>query len=988
MEYYAIYIPDNTSNFSIKSFYNDKAEALSALKLHKEARMKAFSSSEEAISFFLHGPSEPAVPGAAASVVQSPKSKAIKSLFVAPTSQKLVAFRKLIEANDVAQVRYIINTNPRYLISSGDTPTIMKEGPRYNALHITAIHGRSEICRLILQTIENAAYIEMLHGQQTPSTTEVSAIMLDLYLNTPDKCRNETPLHFAAKHGWTDVVKELIAYPQCQINPNSDGLYPKDIVCSRAKPANNTPEVCEAICALLKDNYFVPVIRTQDNVYPPAIGKPFSPTYLPSLDVLANKLSPLREIKAYAGPMDREKADQFCKRWKTPPRLLVMESNAQSKGRSTTPPGVRCSSTPIKAKPRQLFANNSFEMKLDSEMNANMTEKLNNNDYKSENSIPVDTNENMDVNGNDLYQLKDKSFARDTATPHRLFHTYRKLLNDSFDSESSFCDGNDDANFSYVCEESRTLHDKIQDSQSFKERSIRLNDLEKGLETVGRTLALKENVGWKEYWNFLGKFCNLADDAGLDMLDKFLAQKRMQDKNVSAAAFVSPSIFTKDAGSSHEQSFNENLNKICESTEKLTLQDTPSHITKKAFGNDAAKGVQGINQRMPLANVYSCVLNSLQIFGTRFAKNLFKSISPALKSDSNLPIHDVIHDDETYLELIRKLEKLLENYQNDSAFQKIDFSKAHSMFAYLIVVNIPYGTDKEKQEANLIFQGIKKLLSLEQTNEQYSRMSKTWRCVASFVSHYFDNIEQMKPCDFENQTEQSFRSMWNDDCRIIACVCRIDAVSHSGRGILERMSKRREKRANRLLSEPSEAIADFVTYRNPAQSSELANRRYVSSDDDELYYSCDSEGEEQENETFFTPPSSPKPLPRRFINTNAITGNRLGGEEQESDVPGVITPPYTCEPLRRFKFPNNATPRNRNAQPASASNLVAKTVSDESVDAPMKTIATRDEGYTIFISGTKPSKEDFDVFMVLKDLEIDQHSYPHIFDWKNEMKKY
>ena len=119
--------------------------------------------------------------------------------------------------------------NPRYLVSSGDTPTILKEGPRYNALHVCAMSNKAEMCKVILQIIEKPSFIELLHGQRNNATDEVSAILLDLYLNTPDKGRGETPLHFAAKFGALDMIKILISYPQCKMTKNSDGQYPKDV---------------------------------------------------------------------------------------------------------------------------------------------------------------------------------------------------------------------------------------------------------------------------------------------------------------------------------------------------------------------------------------------------------------------------------------------------------------------------------------------------------------------------------------------------------------------------------------------------------------------------------------------------------------------------------------------------------------------------------------------------------------------------------------
>uniref|UniRef100_A0A182TAM9 ANKLE2 third alpha/beta domain-containing protein n=1 Tax=Anopheles maculatus TaxID=74869 RepID=A0A182TAM9_9DIPT len=474
--------------------------------------------------------------GAPGSPIPSAERKVPKSPFVGPSSQKLVAFRKLIEANNIDEVRTMIQQNPRYLISSGDTPTILKEGPRYNALHITAIEGRSDICRLLLQTIGNPSYIELLHGQRTSSTDEVTAILLDLYLNTPDKCRNETPLHFAAKLGWVAVVKELIAFPQCQVKPNADGLYPREIICSRAKPINNTPEIRDAIAALLQENFFVPVIRTEDNSLPPIVGEPFSPTNPPKLNEPRDKLTARREITAYAGPMDYEKAQRFCKRWKTPPRLRIIGgSKVQSEGKLAE---LRQSSTPIKATARRLFANRSFDGRLEEGAGGGgggegqKQRNLCNNNTLLDSSLDESVAETIDEklapddNGNHL-RMNTVPY-----TPNRLFFSYRNhLANNSFDTDGSYCDNElDDGNLSYVCDETQTLYGKsnVTESPSFKERSIRLADPSKGIETIGRMLAKKEQIGWLEYWKCLGIFCDLEEAMGLLMLEQYLARKRQQ----------------------------------------------------------------------------------------------------------------------------------------------------------------------------------------------------------------------------------------------------------------------------------------------------------------------------------------------------------------------------------------------------------------------------------------------------------------------------
>lgn len=150
--------------------------------------------------------------------------------FRGPTSQELVKFRKMIEQADLESARNLIWSNPRYLVSSGDTPTILKESFRYNALHSAAIQKHAKMAKLILETVENPDFIKLLHGKDDDRTAkEVSEILLDLYLNTPERGRSETPLHLASKFGAIDVVEVLKSYQKCEMRKNSDGLLPIDV---------------------------------------------------------------------------------------------------------------------------------------------------------------------------------------------------------------------------------------------------------------------------------------------------------------------------------------------------------------------------------------------------------------------------------------------------------------------------------------------------------------------------------------------------------------------------------------------------------------------------------------------------------------------------------------------------------------------------------------------------------------------------------------
>lgn len=77
----------------------------------------------------------------------------------------------------------------------------------------------AKMLELILSTISNPNFIKLLYGDDTPENIEDRTnILLDLYLNTPGKGGNETPLHFAVRDCALECVEVLTSYPQCDRN--------------------------------------------------------------------------------------------------------------------------------------------------------------------------------------------------------------------------------------------------------------------------------------------------------------------------------------------------------------------------------------------------------------------------------------------------------------------------------------------------------------------------------------------------------------------------------------------------------------------------------------------------------------------------------------------------------------------------------------------------------------------------------------------------
>ncbi|KAI6076288.1 Ankyrin repeat and LEM domain-containing protein 2 [Aix galericulata] len=324
--------------------YEDKKEALQAVKMIKGSRFKAFSNREDAEKFakgicdYFPSPSKSSLTlspmktgsfnrdGLCSPEMETANKERANS-YKSPRTQDLTAkLRKAVEKGDISTFSELIWSNPRYLIGSGDNPTVVQEGCRYNVMHVAAKENQPGICQLLLDTLENPEFMRLMYPDDD-STMLKNRIryIVDLYLNTPDKMGFDTPLHFACKFGNLDVVNVLTSHPAIVKNPrNKYDQTPAEVVCERSK--NKSAELKEKLREYLKGRYYVPLLRAEDNSSAPVIGAPWSPDQTdeipqaPLSKYPGSPKDPVLSIRAFAGPMSPSKAEEFRRLWKTPPR--------------------------------------------------------------------------------------------------------------------------------------------------------------------------------------------------------------------------------------------------------------------------------------------------------------------------------------------------------------------------------------------------------------------------------------------------------------------------------------------------------------------------------------------------------------------------------------------------------------------------------------------------------------------------------------------
>lgn len=182
--------------------------------------------------------------------------------------------------------------------------------------------------------------------------------------------------------------------------------------------------------------------------------------------------------------------------------------------------------------------------------------------------------------------------------------------------------------------------------------NLRFRDMDKGLERLGKTLANKYKVEWREFWPFLDSFADISTDEGLALFEKYLAYRT----NVEYSGSRSP-VSPKDVSSDGRASSN-NLSDLCRAFQDFNLSE----------GED-----DGIDCSSQVLNPFLYVEKSCRVFANRIAQpvlNLLEteqnSITQTLKSE------------------VKHLEQSMMSYMDDVRFVSVNFNVVHSRLGSLI----------------------------------------------------------------------------------------------------------------------------------------------------------------------------------------------------------------------------------------------------------------------------------------------------------------
>ncbi|KAH9423722.1 Ankyrin repeat and LEM [Dermatophagoides pteronyssinus] len=338
MIFYAACIPQQaritipSPGFNPEHFMsNDKNEILKLIKRYKGSRFKSFAQYDEALKFVLEENCDVITNTPSNHILSSPNNSPSSSQMISSGSKSagmeeappfpsielrdLNVFKRAITNKQLDSVQQFVYNNPRYLISNYfDSPTIIVQGARYNAVHLAIRNKSPEILNFILDTINSVDFVQKMN----PNFAEESLIekrdhLLDMYLNSPDKVNFDTPLHMACKFGDLECITILVGYiPVLDTQKlNKQNLLPYQVV--------QESSLRKKVQELINSSVFITVTKSVDN-FDKSINKACQVGKKMLESTLKNTPEKNVQISAIVGPMTTEKSKKIYEIFKSPKR--------------------------------------------------------------------------------------------------------------------------------------------------------------------------------------------------------------------------------------------------------------------------------------------------------------------------------------------------------------------------------------------------------------------------------------------------------------------------------------------------------------------------------------------------------------------------------------------------------------------------------------------------------------------------------------------
>lgn len=252
--------------------------------------------------------------------------------------------------------------------------------------------------------------------------------------------------------------------------------------------------------------------------------------------------------------------------------------------------------------------------------------------------------------------------------------------------------------------------------------SLRFKDPEKGLERIGKRLANKYDVNWKEYWPFLGSFIDIASEEGLHLLENYMTNRYavLNNSLVEEWKKSTPEI------SGIKEDVLSPISDLCAAFSACHLNDN------KSFNNN-------FDQKLEIDSV-TYIDKACQVFANRISNDILytlcndekflevldteiKLVELLITSYSDLRLY-ILRNEDNILQVleteIKQLELLISSYMDDNRFSSVNFQKVHYRLGVLIGQKL-YNNVKEEVRT-LLFNKIESILE---------RITKSVDCFSS-----------------------------------------------------------------------------------------------------------------------------------------------------------------------------------------------------------------------------------------------------------------